>query len=245
MLIPAGMPVPCGGEVAPGFLLFVDSFTGCCSSAVPLYRVDFSRWLSFLVTDGIFDLGIDDLLNDGILLSCLTRSCPFVVAVGSLFSLAESGLFVDSPEEVGIFPVGLSFWEALSLRLDVGIKDFLPGSCPLSPLLIDGILLLGGVRSSVTGCFVTEEIVETGESVFSACFGARASDGILDISQLLPAREQLSSMELFEGDLHSELEVKLLLPDDLLTFPSVFTSLKIGELLPDRPLVRVKSLFSR
>lgn len=174
-----------------------------------------------------------DLPKDGILLSGgLTGSCPFVVTVGSLFSFAESGLFCDSVEDAGILPADLSFCEALSLRPVVGIWDFLTASCPLSPLFSDGILLLGGVR-------------ETCESDFSALAGERTRDGIFDISLLLPERERLSSIELFDVDLLKVFEVKLLLLDDLLMSPSEFSLPTTGELALYWPLGREMSLFSR
>ena len=243
LLIPIGIPVPCWAGTAPGILLLVESLTGDCTSAVPFCLDSSSFWLSFLVTEGILDLGIDDLLNDGILLSCLAGSC--LLAVGSLFSLAESGLFCESVEDAGILLVGFSFCEALSLRPVVGIWDLFTASCPLSPLFLDGILLLGGVRSSLPFCLAMEGIRETCESGFSALAGERASDGILDISLLLPERERLPSIEFFEGDLNKVLEVKLLLLYDLLMSPSVSSLLTIGELVLDWPLGRATSLFSR
>ena len=82
---------------------------------------------------------------------------------------------------------GFSFCEVLSLRPTDGICDFLTVSCPLSALLKDGILLLGGVRSSAPFCFAREGI----------------RDGIFDISELLPERKRVSSIELFDGDLLS------------------------------------------
>lgn len=211
LLIPIGIPVPCWVAAAPGILLLVESLPGDGTSAVPFSIGGSSFWESFLAAEGILDFGMADFPKDGILLSCLAGSCPFVLTLGSLFSLAESGLFCDSEEEPIILLAGLSFCEALSLR--PGIWDFLTPSCPLSPLCMDGILLLGGVRSSVPFCLAREGIREACES---APDGERASDGILDISLLLPERERLPSIELFEGDLHNEVEVKLLLLEDLL-----------------------------
>lgn len=222
-LTPMGIPVPCCVGAAPGILLLVESLTGERTSAVPFCVGGSSFWLSFRATEGILDLGMADLLKDGILLSCLTGSCPFVFTVGSLFSLDESGLFFDSAEDAVILLAGLSFCKALSLRPVEGIWDLLTASCPLSPLFMEGILLPGGVRSSVTCCFAREGIRETCESDFSALDGERTRDGILDISVLLPDLERLSSIELFEGDLFNVLEVKLLLLEDLLISPSVFS----------------------
>ena len=90
-----------------------------------------------------------------------------------------------------------------------------------------------------------EGIRETCESVFSALAGDRTSDGIFDISVLLPERERMPSIELFDGDLLKGLDVKLLLLDDLLIWPSVSSLVTVGELVLTWPLGRTMSLFSR
>lgn len=104
---------------------------------------------------------------------------------------------------------------------------------------------MGGVRSSVLFFFVREGIRGTSESVFSAFAGDRTRDGIFDISLLLPERDRLPSIELFDGDLLKGLEVKLLLLDDLLMSPSKSSLLTVGELVLSWPLGRTMSLFSR
>lgn len=125
-LTPIGMPVPCGGEDTPGILLLVASlglrFTGECTCSSPFIAGCSSFGLSFRATDGIFDLGMPVLEKDGILLICLTDSCPFgtITAVGSLFSFAESSLFCDGAVDEGILLAALSFCEALSFRPAVG-----------------------------------------------------------------------------------------------------------------------------
>ena len=185
-------------------------------------------WLSLRGTEGILGLTLAPLPNEGILLNCLTDSCPFSGTVGSLFSLAESGLLCCGAED-GILLAGFSFCEVLSLRPTEGICDFLTVSCPLSALLRDGILLLGGVRSSAPFCFAREGI----------------RDGIFDISELLTERQRVSSIELFDGDLISWFEGKLLLLDDRLMLPTVFSEVTTGLSVLDWPLGRTISLFSR
>lgn len=156
-------------------------------------------------------MGILDLEKDGILLTCLAGSGPFGILVGSLFSFAESGLLCEDAMDGEILLPALSFCKALSLRPVVGIWD----------LFEDGILLFGGVRSSAPFFFVIEGMREMCESVFSALPGDRTSDGIFDISLLLAERERPLSIELLEGDLFNELEVKLRLLDVLHILPPV------------------------
>ena len=130
-----------------------------------------------------------------------------------------------------ILPPVLSFCKAPSLRPVVGIWE-------------DGILLFGGVRSSAPFFFVIEGMRETCESVFSALPGDRTSDGIFDISLLLPERERLLSIELLEGELLNELEVKLRLLDVLFILLPVSSWVAIGELVLNLPRGRTMSLFS-
>lgn len=104
---------------------------------------------------------------------------------------------------------------------------------------------MAGVRSSLLFLFVREGIRETCESVFPALAGDRTRDGIFDISLLLPERDRVPSIELFNGDLLNGLEVKLLLLDDLLISLSKSSLLTVGELVLSWPLGRTMSLFSR
>lgn len=133
-----------------------------------------------------------------------------------------------------ILPPVLSFCKAPSLRPVVGIWD----------LFEDGILPFGGVRSSAPFFFVIEGMRETCESVFSALPGDRTSDGIFDISLLLPERERLLSIEHLEGELLNELEVKLRLLDVLFILLPVSSWVAIGELVLNLPRGRTMSLFS-